>query len=159
MKRPNGQVAGHRCDDRLPKADGNVEERRDATKAIIQKEYGPPDVLELGNIERPEIGDGEVLVQVRAAGVDREAAVLVISGLTALQALRNHGRVEPGQKALIIGASGGVGSFVVQIATAFGAEVAGVCSAAKVEMVRSIGADHISTTRARTSPREGGATT
>ena len=65
MKRPNGQVAGHRCDDRLPKADGNVEERRDATKAIIQKEYGPPDVLELGDIERPEIGDGEVLVRVR----------------------------------------------------------------------------------------------
>jgi len=71
MKQPNGQVAGHRCDDRLPKADGNVEERRDATKAIIQKEYGPPDVLELGDIERPEIGDGEVLVRVRAAGVDR----------------------------------------------------------------------------------------
>ena len=67
MKQPNGQVAGHRCDDRLPKADGNVEERRDATKAIIQKEYGPPDVLELGDIERPEIGDGEVLVRVRAA--------------------------------------------------------------------------------------------
>ncbi len=68
MKQPNGQVAGHRCDDRLPKADGNVEERRDATKAIIQKEYGPPDVLELGDIERPEIGDGEVLVRVRAPG-------------------------------------------------------------------------------------------
>ena len=49
MKQPNGQVAGHRCDDRLPKADGNVEERGDATKAIIQKEYGPPDVLELGD--------------------------------------------------------------------------------------------------------------
>jgi NADPH:quinone reductase-like Zn-dependent oxidoreductase len=177
MKQPNGQVAGHRCDDRLPKADGNVEERRDATKAIIQKEYGPPDVLELGDIERPEIGDGEVLVRVRAAGVDRgvwhlmkgmpyllrlfgyglrapkipvpgmdlagiveavgenvsrvepgdevfgvgkgafaeyalareaklaprpanltfeEAAVLAISGLTALQGLRDHGRVEPG---------------------------------------------------------------
>ena len=72
-----------------------------------------------------------------------EAAVLAISGLTALQALRDHGRVEPGQKALIIGASGGVGSFAVQIAKAFGAEVADVCSAAKVEMVRSIGADHV----------------
>src|SRR5919205_2024438 len=63
MKQPNGQVAGHRCDDRLPKTDGNVEERRDATKAIIQKEYGPPDVLELGDIERPEIGYSEVLVR------------------------------------------------------------------------------------------------
>ena len=72
-----------------------------------------------------------------------QAAVLAISGLTALQALRDHGRVEPEQEVLIIGASGGVGTFAVQIARAFGAHVTGVCSTTKVEMVRSIGADHV----------------
>ncbi len=192
-------------------------------KAIIQRKYGPPDVLELGDIERPDIGENEVLVRVRAAGVDRgvwhlmtglpyltrlafglrvpktpvpgmdlagvveavgenvtsfepgdevfgigkgtfaeyapvredklapkpenlafeEAAALAISGLTALQGLRDHGRVEPGQSVLITGASGGVGTFAVQIAKAFGAEVTGVCGSGKVEMVRSIGADRV----------------
>jgi len=72
-----------------------------------------------------------------------QAAVLAISGLTALQGLRDHGKVEPGQEVLIIGASGGVGTFAVQIAKAFGARVTGVCSTTKVEMVRSIGADHV----------------
>jgi NADPH:quinone reductase-like Zn-dependent oxidoreductase len=72
-----------------------------------------------------------------------QAAVVAISGSTALQALRDHGKVGPGQKVLIVGASGGVGSFAVQIAKAFGAEVTGVCSTTKVEMVRSIGADHV----------------
>ena len=72
-----------------------------------------------------------------------QAAVVAICGLTALQGLRDHGRVEPGQKVLLIGASGGVGTYAVQIAKAFGAHVTGVCSTKKVEMVRSIGADHI----------------
>jgi NADPH:quinone reductase-like Zn-dependent oxidoreductase len=192
-------------------------------KAIVGDTYGSPDVLELRDIDKPEIGDEEVLVRVRAAGVDRgvwhlmtglpyltrlafglrapknpvlgmdvagvveevgenvsrfepgdevfgigkgtfaeyarareeklahkpasltfeQAAVLAISGLTALQGLRDHGRVEAGQKVLIVGASGGVGTFAVQIARAFGAQVTGVCSTTKVEMVRSIGADHI----------------
>ncbi|CAN5740759.1 NAD(P)-dependent alcohol dehydrogenase [soil metagenome] len=193
-------------------------------KAIARDTYGPPDVLELRNIDRPEIGDDEVLVHVHAAGVGRDvwhvmtglpyplrlagyglrapknpvigsdvagvveavgknvtrfepgdevfgigkgsyaeyaialeaklapkpsnltyeqAAVLAISGSTALQALRDHGRVEQGQKVLIIGASGGVGTFAVQIARSYGAEVTGVCSTTKVEMVRSIGAEHV----------------
>jgi NADPH:quinone reductase-like Zn-dependent oxidoreductase len=72
-----------------------------------------------------------------------QAAVVAICGLTALQGLRDHGRVEPGQKVLLIGASGGVGTYAVQIAKAFGAHVTGVCSTKKVEMVRSIGADHV----------------
>nr|MBA2714742.1 NAD(P)-dependent alcohol dehydrogenase [Rubrobacteraceae bacterium] len=72
-----------------------------------------------------------------------QAAVLAISGSTALQGLRDHGRVEQGQKVLIIGASGGVGTFAVQIAKSFGAAVTGVCSTTKVDMVRSIGADHV----------------
>jgi NADPH:quinone reductase-like Zn-dependent oxidoreductase len=72
-----------------------------------------------------------------------QAAVVAIMGSTALQALRDHGKVRPGQEVLIIGASGGVGTYAVQIAKAFGARVTGVCSTAKVEMVRSIGADHV----------------
>jgi NADPH:quinone reductase-like Zn-dependent oxidoreductase len=193
-------------------------------KAIVRDTYGSPDVLELRDIDKPEIGDDEVLVHVHAAGMDRgvwhvmtglpypirlagyglrapknpvigsdvagvveavgknvtrfqpddevfgigkgsyaeyvcaredklapkpanltleQAAVVAISGLTALQGLRDHGRVEPGQKALIIGASGGVGTYAVQLAKAFGAHVTGVCSTTKVDMVRSIGADHV----------------
>jgi NADPH:quinone reductase-like Zn-dependent oxidoreductase len=193
-------------------------------KAIVQDEYGSPDVLELRDIDKPVVGDDEVLVGVHAAGVDRsvwhimtglpylmriggyglrapknpvlgmevagvveavgknvtrlqpgdevfgigkgsyaeyaraledklapkpanltfeQAAVVAISGSAALQGLRDHGRVEPEQKALIIGASGGVGTFAVQIAKALGAHVTGVCSTKKVEAVRSIGADHV----------------
>src|SRR5829696_7341117 len=193
-------------------------------KAIVRYRYGSPDVLELVDIEKPDVADEEVLVRVHAAGVDRgvwhimtglaypirlagfglrapknpiigmdlagvveavgknvsrfqrgdkvfgvgegsfaeyalaredklapkpanltfeQAAVVAISGLTALQALRDHGRVEPEQEVLIIGASGGVGTFAVQIAKAFGAHVTGVCSTTKVGMVRSIGADHV----------------
>jgi NADPH:quinone reductase-like Zn-dependent oxidoreductase len=193
-------------------------------KAIVRYKYGSPDVLELRDIDKPEIEDDEVLVYVHAAGVDRgvwhlmtglpypirlagyglraptnpvigsdvagvveavgknvsrfepgdevfgigtgtfaeyvcaredklapkpanltfeQAAVVAISGLTALQGLRDHGRIEPGQEVLIIGASGGVGTYAVQIAKALGAEVTGVCSTNKVEMVRSIGADHV----------------
>ena len=193
-------------------------------KAIVRDTYGPPDVLELRDIDIPELADDEVLVRVHAAGVGRDvwhvmtglpypirlagygfrapknpiigsdmagevetigrkvsrfqpgdevfgigkgsyaeyvcapedklapkpadltfeqAAVVAIMGSTALQALRDHGKVRPGQEVLIIGASGGVGTYAVQIAKAFGVHVTGVCSTKKVEMVRSIGADHV----------------
>jgi NADPH:quinone reductase-like Zn-dependent oxidoreductase len=194
-------------------------------QAIVQDRYGEAnDVLRLEEIERPEIGDAEVLVRVHAAGVDRgvwhimaglpypirvagyglrqpktrvrgrevagrveavgkavttlkvgdevfgvgegsfaeyvgaradklaakpanltfeQAAVVTVSALTALQAVRDRARVQPGQKVLVIGASGGVGSFTVQIAKAFGAHVTGVCSTAKIDMVRSLGADDV----------------
>ncbi|MGK5171577.1 NAD(P)-dependent alcohol dehydrogenase [Geodermatophilus sp. CPCC 205761] len=72
-----------------------------------------------------------------------QAAAAPISGLTALQAVRDHGRVRSGQRVLVIGASGGVGSFAVQIAKAYGAEVTGVCRTSKVEAVRALGADHV----------------
>jgi NADPH:quinone reductase-like Zn-dependent oxidoreductase len=72
-----------------------------------------------------------------------EAAAVPIAGITALQALRDHGRVEAGQKVLINGASGGVGTYAVQIAKSFGAEVTAVCSSRNVELVRSLGADDV----------------
>jgi NADPH:quinone reductase-like Zn-dependent oxidoreductase len=72
-----------------------------------------------------------------------QAAVVAVSGLPALQGLRDRGRIGPGQRVLIIGASGGVGTYAVQLAKAFGAEVTGVCTTTKVDMVRSIGADHV----------------
>jgi NADPH:quinone reductase-like Zn-dependent oxidoreductase len=72
-----------------------------------------------------------------------QAAAVPISGLTALQAVRDHARARPGEKLLIIGASGGVGTFAVQIAKAFGADVTGVCSTAKLDAVRALGADRV----------------
>src|SRR5215204_3437411 len=193
-------------------------------KAIVRDTYGSPELLELRDIDKPRIGDEEVLVHVRAAGVGRDvwhvmtglpypirlagyglrapktpvigsdmagvvetvgknvsrfqsgdevfgigegsyaeyvcaredklapkpanltfeqAAVVAIMGSTALQALRDHGKVRTGQEVLVIGASGGVGTYAVQIAKAFGAHVTGVCSTTKVDLVRSIGADHV----------------
>ena len=193
-------------------------------KAILQDVYGTADVLELRDIARPAAGRGEVLVSVRAAGVEQgvwhlmtglpylirlfgfglkkpkvpvrgrevagvveavgagvtrlkagdevfgtsegsfaeyvcaqegrlaakprnlsfeEAAAAAISGVTALQAVRDAGQVTVGQKVLVIGAGGGVGSFAVQIAKAFGADVTGVCSTGKVGLVRSLGADAV----------------
>jgi NADPH:quinone reductase-like Zn-dependent oxidoreductase len=195
-------------------------------RAITQNRYGtvPEDVMRLDQVARPGIGDDEVLIQVRAAAVDRgtwhlmagqpylmrllgfgfrgprnrvpgldvagtvvavgpavtrfaagdevfgiargsfaeyaaaregtlvrkpaalsfeQAAAVTVSGLTALQGLRDAGRIKPGQKVLVIGASGGVGSYAVQLAKYFGAEVTGVCGTAKADLVRSIGADHV----------------
>ena len=72
-----------------------------------------------------------------------QAASVPVAGVTALQALRDHGRLQPGQKVLVNGAAGGVGTFTVQIAKALGAEVTGVCSTRNVELVASIGASRV----------------
>jgi NADPH:quinone reductase-like Zn-dependent oxidoreductase len=193
-------------------------------KAIVRDRYGSADVLAVREVELPAVGDDDVLVRVRAAGLDRGAwhimaglpylirvagyglrrpkvaglgselagvveavganvtgfapgeavfgtcsasfaeyasarpdkltrmpanvsfegaAGVPVSGVTALQALRDRGRVRAGQRVLIIGASGGVGTFAVQIAKALGADVTGVSSTDKVDLVRSLGADHV----------------
>jgi NADPH:quinone reductase-like Zn-dependent oxidoreductase len=192
-------------------------------QAVVQDTYGTAAVLQSREIPKPQIADNEVLVRVRAAGVNpadwavmsglpyiarpvyglprpkqpvrgtdvagvveavgagvtrfkagdavfgsskgsyaeytiasedalalkpsnvtfEQAAVVPMAGMVALQAIRDHGNVQPGQKVLINGASGGIGTFAVQIAKSLGAEVTAVCSAGNAELVRSIGADHV----------------
>jgi NADPH:quinone reductase-like Zn-dependent oxidoreductase len=89
------------------------------------------------------VSDEEAVVLKPSNMAFPQAASVAIAGVTALQALRDKGRVRPGDKVLINGASGGVGTFAVQIAKTMGAEVTGVCSTRNVEMVRGIGADHV----------------
>ena len=192
-------------------------------KAIVYDHYGPPDVLQYQEIEKPTPADNQVLIQVRASSVNpydwhfirgkpsfvrlltglrapksrrlgadvagvveaagsnvaglkpgdevfgaatgsfaeyacalesklalkpenitwQQAASVPIAGITALQGLRDKGRVQAGQQVLINGAAGGVGTFAVQIAKLFGARVTGVCSTGNIELVRSIGADNV----------------
>ena len=192
-------------------------------KAIVQDSYGSPQKLELKEVDRPTIGEQEVLIRVRAAGVNvadwaimsglpyiarpvyglrkpknkvrgidvagvvdsvgsgvtrfrpgdevfgwctgsfaeyaaasadalamkpanvsfEEAAAIPMAGSVALQAVRDHGQVKAGQKVLINGASGGIGTFAVQIAKTLGADVTGVCSTKNVDLVRSLGADQV----------------
>ena len=90
------------------------------------------------------VSTGESMLAIKPGSVTFEqAAGVPIAGLTALQGLRNHGLLKSGQKVLINGASGGIGTFAVQIAKAFGADVTGVCSTRNIDMVRGIGADHV----------------
>jgi NADPH:quinone reductase-like Zn-dependent oxidoreductase len=92
--------------------------------------------------EYASVAEGQLVLKPTNLTFEQAAAV-PISGFAALQALRDTGGVQPGQQVVIIGASGGVGSYAVQLAKAFGAEVTGVCSTKSVELVRSMGADHV----------------
>jgi NADPH:quinone reductase-like Zn-dependent oxidoreductase len=97
----------------------------------------------VGTFAEYAVAPEEHLVPKPAGLTFEQAAGVPMSGLTALQALRDAGGIQPGQKVLIVGAGGGVGTFAVQIAKSFGAEVTGVCSTSKLDLVRSIGADHV----------------
>ena len=96
-----------------------------------------------GSFAELAVGRSDKLVLKPARLTFEQAAAAPISGLTALQAIRDVANVRPGQRVLVIGAGGGVGTLTVQVARAFGAEVTGVCSTSKVDLVRSIGADHV----------------
>src|SRR5207302_1286569 len=128
--------------DRLTAAQG------DKMKAIVYCDYGVAN-LKLAEIVKPTPTDDQILVKVHAASLKpanitfEQAASVNIAGITALQAVRDKGKVQPGQKVLINGASGGVGTFAIQIVKSFGAEVTGVCSTRNLDMVRSLGADHV----------------
>jgi NADPH:quinone reductase-like Zn-dependent oxidoreductase len=120
---------------------GRVEEVGSAVTGIHASEEVMGTVE--GSFAELAIARPDKLVPKPARLTFEQAAAVPIAGVTALQALRDVGEVKPGQRALIIGAAGGVGTFAVQIAKAFGAEVTGVCSSSKAELVRSIGADEV----------------
>jgi NADPH:quinone reductase-like Zn-dependent oxidoreductase len=96
-----------------------------------------------GTFAEYAVAPEEHLVRKPAGITFEQAAGVAMSGLTALQALRDSGRIRSGQTVLIVGAGGGVGTFAVQIAKSFGAQATGVCSTSKVDLVRSIGADRV----------------
>jgi NADPH:quinone reductase-like Zn-dependent oxidoreductase len=96
-----------------------------------------------GSFAELAIASPDKLVPKPARLTFEEAAAVPISGLTALQAIRDQAKVQPGQAVLVIGAAGGVGTLTVQVAKSFGAKVTGVCSTSKVDLVRSIGADEV----------------
>ena len=100
-------------------------------------------VAEAGSFAEHAVTPADKLVRKPANVSFEQAAAVPISGVTALQAIRDKAKVQPGQRVLVIGAAGGVGTMAVQIAKAFGAEVTGVASTSKLDLVRSIGADAV----------------
>src|SRR5438034_851228 len=110
-------------------------------KAVVQDTYGSPDVLRLEDVDTP-VAEDNLLAKPTSLTFEQAAAV-GDSAFTALDAVRDQGKVRPGQRVVINGASGGAGTFAVQIAKSFGADVTGVCSTSNLDLVRSIGADQV----------------
>jgi len=135
MFRPNNKILGADIAGRVAAAGSEVEGFE-----IGDEVFGG---IGVGGFAQYAAVREELLVHKPANVTFEEAAAVPVAGLTALQRLRDDGALEPGQKVLINGASGGVGTFAVQIAKALGAEVTGVCSTRNVEMVRSLGADYV----------------
>ena len=106
--------------------------------------FGSMPLNELGGFAEYVCANEDALALKPTRLTFEQAAAVPLAALTALQGLRDKGQIQPGQKVLINGASGGVGTFAVQIAKSFGTEVTGVCSTRNLDMVRSIGADHVS---------------
>lgn len=134
LRRPKLRVPGFDFAGRVEKVAGDV------------TSVGPGDAvfgIAKGSFAEYACAVEDKVVTMPASIDPQQAAAVPISGLTALQAIRDQAKVEPGDSVLIIGASGGVGSFATQIAKASGARVTGVCSTAKVEMVRELGADRV----------------
>jgi NADPH:quinone reductase-like Zn-dependent oxidoreductase len=133
LRRPRNPVLGRDVAGTVEAVGSGV-----TTHAIGDEVYG----VAPGSFAQYAVGRADKLVRKPANLSFEEAAVVPISGLTALDAL-TVGRVSPGQHVLVIGASGGVGSYAVQIAKALGAEVTGVASTSKLDLVRALGADHV----------------
>jgi NADPH:quinone reductase-like Zn-dependent oxidoreductase len=132
LRRPRTSVAGI-------DAAGHVEE---VGKAVTHLQPGD-EVFGVGNGAFAEYVSGRTFVPKPVNLTFEHAAAVPVAGWTALQALRDKGSIQPGQKVLVNGAGGGVGTFVVQIAKVFGADVTGVSRTANLDLVRSIGADHV----------------
>jgi NADPH:quinone reductase-like Zn-dependent oxidoreductase len=145
LRRPNVNGLGADLAGQVEAVGNNVAQFRpgDEVYGEVDGEGPGHPMLELGSFaEYVSVSEGSV-VSKPANLTFEQAAAVPMAGMTALQALRDWGAVQPGQKVLINGASGGVGTFAVQIAASFGAEVTGVCSTRNVDMVRSIGAEQV----------------
>jgi NADPH:quinone reductase-like Zn-dependent oxidoreductase len=138
LRKPKDRVLG--CD-----VAGQVEAvGKDVTMLQPGEEvFGSPFMHGLGAFAEWVCISEDLLAPKPAALSFEQGAAVPLAASTALQGLRDHGQIEPGHKVLIIGASGGVGTFAVQIAKSFDAEVSGVCSTRNVEMVRALGAEHV----------------
>ena len=139
LLKPKRKILGADLAGRVESVGGNVKQFQPGDEIFGSKfSYGYVGVL----AEYACVTE-KALVQKPASTSFEEAAAVPVAAVTALQGLRDKGQIQPGQKVLINGASGGVGTFAVQIAKSFGAEVTGVCSTRNLDMVRSIGADHV----------------
>jgi NADPH:quinone reductase-like Zn-dependent oxidoreductase len=138
LREPKDKVLGCDVAGRVETVGKNVTMLRPADEV-----FGSPFMHGFGAFAE-HLGISEDLLAPKPANLSFEqAAAVPLAASTALQGLRDHGRIEPGHKVLIVGASGGVGTFAVQIAKSFDTEVTGVCSTRNVEMVRTLGADHV----------------